>query len=264
MNTVNRSLELHRYHEAAQTLWDFVWHEFCDWYLEVKKLRFREGSGVDSHWQAALTIYEASLRLLHPFMPFVTEELWQRLIHGDAANDKQPKSVSITAFPMAAASEENSATRLFGLLQEVVTSARELRADNKLDTNRSSMPLSIFIRPAFQLEDLAAIGSLAKLQLKQRQGAIAEHTGLIRSTPDFDLQLHAAAPVAAAQGSDSRARLEKEIESLERLIANSDRQLSDETFLSKAPEKVVATLRGKLAEYREQLAKNKKLLEGLA
>ncbi len=98
-DTVNRALELHRYHEAAQTLWDFVWHEFCDWYLEVKKLRFREGSGIDSHWQATLTVYEATLRLLHPFMPFVTEELWQRLIHGTAANDQQPKSISLAVFP---------------------------------------------------------------------------------------------------------------------------------------------------------------------
>ena len=73
-------MKLHRYHEATQALWDFVWHEFCDWYLEVKKLRFRENSGQDDHWTEALTIYESMLRLLHPFMPFITEELWQRLI----------------------------------------------------------------------------------------------------------------------------------------------------------------------------------------
>src|SRR5581483_12071239 len=63
IETVNRALAQHRYHEAAQTLWDFVWHEFCDWYLEVKKLRFRADSGQDEHWTAALTIYETMLRL---------------------------------------------------------------------------------------------------------------------------------------------------------------------------------------------------------
>jgi valyl-tRNA synthetase len=98
---VNRALELHRYHEAAQTLWDFTWHEFCDWYLEVKKLRFEEGTGVNAHWQATLTVYEATLRLLHPFMPFVTEELWQRLIHGSDANQSLPISVSLAHFPAA-------------------------------------------------------------------------------------------------------------------------------------------------------------------
>jgi valyl-tRNA synthetase len=89
---------------------------------------------------------------------------------------------------------------------------------------------------------------------------------LIRSTAEFDLQLHAAPPPAAQNGSasgDARARIMKEIESYERLIENSNRQLSDETFLSRAPEKVVAALRAKLADYEEQLAKNKKLLEGL-
>ena len=78
--------------------------------------------------------------------------------------------------------------------------------------------------------------------------------------------MHAAPPPATQNGSasgDARARIVKEIESYERLIENSNRQLSDETFLSRAPEKVVAALRAKLADYEEQLAKNKKLLEGL-
>ncbi len=97
---VNNALETHRYHEAAQTLWDFVWKEFCDWYLEVKKLRFRENSGVDEHWTAALTVYEEMLRLLHPFMPFITEELWQRLMTIAA---EKPVSISLARYPAATA-----------------------------------------------------------------------------------------------------------------------------------------------------------------
>ena len=72
---MNRALAQHRYHEAAQTLWDFVWHEFCDWYLEVKKLRFEEASGLTADWAVTLQVYDTILRLLHPFMPFITEEL---------------------------------------------------------------------------------------------------------------------------------------------------------------------------------------------
>ena len=56
---MNRALDQHRYHEAAQALWDFIWHEFCDWYLEVKKHRFAENSGLDPHWKAVLTVYES-------------------------------------------------------------------------------------------------------------------------------------------------------------------------------------------------------------
>ena len=266
---VNRALELHRYHEAAQTLWDFVWHEFCDWYLEVKKLRFRENSGLDAHWQATLTVYEAALRLLHPLMPFVTEELWQRLIHGGAANAGQAKSISLAQYPTATWAAGNEASiRAFGLLQQVVTAARELRADNKLDP-KATIDATLYLHAGqFAETDLAGIGSLAKLKLEQRVGKLTEHKGLIRSTAEFDLQLQAAAPVAGTQNGagsgEARARIVKEIESLERLIENSNRQLSDETFLSKAPEKVVATLRAKLADYQEQLAKNRKLLQGLS
>jgi len=259
--TANRALELHRYHEAAQTLWDFWWREFCDWYLEVKKLRFRENSGVDAHWQATLTVYESALRLLHPLMPFLTEELWQRLIHGQA------KSISLAAYPAIGLAVGGGArARTFELLQEVVKAARELRADNKLDP-KATIKATLHLHTAeFAETDLAVIGTLTKLGLEQRTGKIGEHQGLIRSTAEFDLQLHAAPPPAAQNGSasgDARARILKEIESYERLIENSNRQLSDETFLSRAPEKVVTALRAKRADYEEQLAKNKKLLENL-
>jgi valyl-tRNA synthetase len=69
----NRSIEQYRYHEAAQVLWHFFWHEFCDWYLELKKLRFRENSGLNADWRNTLAAFETALRLLHPAMPFLTE-----------------------------------------------------------------------------------------------------------------------------------------------------------------------------------------------
>ncbi len=72
----------YRFHEAAQTLWHFFWHEFCDWYLELKKLRFEDNTGLNAHWRNLLTVYEMALRLLHPLMPFITEELWQRIAEG--------------------------------------------------------------------------------------------------------------------------------------------------------------------------------------
>jgi len=264
---VNRALEIHRYHEASQTLWDFVWHEYCDWYLEVKKLRFREGSGLDAHWRAALTVYEAMLRLLHPFMPFVTEELWQRLVHGSGVHSEQPVSISLASFPVAAPSPaQQERVRLFGLLQQIVTAARELRADHKLEP-KTIVDSTVYLRDAvFDEADLTAAGALAKIRIEQRSGAISDHTGLIRSSPDFDLQIHSsgAATQNGAASADSRARILREIAALEKAIGNSERQLGDATFLSKAPEKIVASLRAKQAEYQEQLAANRKLLDNLA
>ncbi len=265
IETVNRALEVHRYHEAAQALWDFVWREFCDWYLEVKKLRFREASGIDGHWQAALTIYESALRLLHPLMPFLTEELWQRLIHGGTENRQQPKSVSLASYPVTPLAEPSQqAVQRFALLQQVVTAARELRADHKLEP-KTALKASLYLRGfLFPEQDLAAIAALTKLDLEQKPGMLREHKGIVRTSADFDLQIHAAG--MAHNGSlspEARARIAKDIASQERAIQNSERQLSDPVFLSKAPERVVAGIRAKLAEYRAQVEKNKKLLEGL-
>jgi valyl-tRNA synthetase len=261
---VNRALELHRYHDAAQTLWDFVWHEFCDWYLEVKKLRFREASGLDSHWRVALTVYETALRLLHPFMPFVTEELWQRLVHGSSAQTGQPVSISLASFPVAAGGRApDHRIRLFGLLQQIVTAARELRADHKIEP-KTILDSTVYLRDAVLDDaDLAPAGTLAKLRIEQRSGAISDRGGLIRSTPDFDLQLHSSGAAAqnGAPSAESRARARREITGLEKTIQNSKRQLADPTFLSKAPEKIVANLRAKVAEYEEQLAAHKRLLD---
>ncbi len=258
---VNESLKVHRYHEASQALWDFVWHEFCDWYLEVKKLRFREGSGQDNHWTEALSIYESMLRLLHPFMPFITEELWQRLQAASAA--EHAVSISLAAYPRPEdASVYQARSTVFGKLQEVVNAARELRADHKLDP-KSSVPATLFLRDfEFGPEDLAAIAALSKLSIEQRSGTLPEPSGIVRSTPDFDLQILVMATAQnGASTPEARARILKEIARLERAIENSKRQLQDPVFLSKAPEHVIASLRSKLAGYQNQLEQNRNLLE---
>ncbi len=207
--TVNESLQKHRYHEAGQALWDFVWHEFCDWYLEIKKLRFRENSGQDDHWTEALAVYESMLRLLHPFMPFITEELWQRLAASSIG--ERPKSISLAHYP-----EFNerfvSQTRAqdFGKLRQIVVAARELRADHKLDP-KSVLQATLFLRTkGFDDPDVAAINALAKLNIEQRLGAIADQAGLIRSTPDFDLQIHSTAAQNGSLSPEARARIMKE------------------------------------------------------
>ena len=258
---VNQALEQHRYHEATQTLWDFVWHEFCDWYLETKKLRFQPDSGLDHHWKAALTVYETTLRLLHPFMPFLTEELWQRFVQEASVH---PVSISLAEYPQPTKDGVDlQAEAPFVLLQEIVTAARELRADNKLDP-KTVYPASLQIRSGnIRPEDLSVIANVARLDIKLGDHD-PEARGLLRSAAAFDLRIDAQPPSSnGAVSGDSRARLEKEIANYEKLIANSRRQLSDENFVGKAPEKVVATLRAKLADYEAQLAKSRSLLEGL-
>ena len=84
---MNRAIDTYRYHEAAQTVWHFIYDDFCDWYIELKKLRFIEGSGLNDDWRNLLAVFESALRLLHPVMPFLTEELWHRLGGGEGEVD---------------------------------------------------------------------------------------------------------------------------------------------------------------------------------
>ena len=258
---VNDSLRVHRYHEAAQALWDFVWREFCDWYLEVKKLRFEENSGQDDHWTELLTVYETMLRLLHPVMPFVTEELWQRLM---ALSDvEHPASISLASFPQPEGIPRNQESiETFEKLQRVVKAARDLRADHKLDP-KAILPATLCLHDfAFSDQDFTTLAEIAKLNL-QSTDAPPSKSGLVRSTPEFELQIHT---VQAGQNGaltpERRARILKEMAGQQRAIESTDRQLSDETFLSRAPEHVQATLRSKRAEYQAQLDANRKLLEG--
>src|SRR5580658_4121539 len=118
---VNRAFEQHRYHEAADALWHFFWDDFCDWYLELKKLHF------DDNPAHLVDIYETALRLLHPLMPFLTEELWQRL-------ERPGKSIALAAFPLFdATSADTNAEHDMSILQGIITAARSLRADHKID-----------------------------------------------------------------------------------------------------------------------------------
>jgi valyl-tRNA synthetase len=264
LNVVNRALQVHRYHEVAQAFWEFVWHDFCDWYLEIKKFRFSENSGLDPNWETALAVYEATLRLCHPVMPFLTEELWQRLVHGTRTNSSQPISVSLASFPeLLHIGDGQGALQSFAVLQRIVKAARELRVDNKLDPKAILDATLILRAPPFEENDLMVIRSLAKLNFVKQANGDTSQSGVIRSTPEFDLRIYASAPVQSEEtASEARARITKEVARLRKIIESTKRQLEDETFVSRAPAKVVESMRAKLAEYESQLERNLRLLEG--
>jgi valyl-tRNA synthetase len=147
------------------------------------------------------------------------------------------------------------------MLQELVTSARTLRAGLKLDARER---LNGDLYSAGRALDVAreqsdAIRKLAGVQLRLHSGQAPRIGGVMRTTPAFELSLQ----VPAAQLAALRARIEKEILQLEKNVASSRRQLSDETFLSRAPDHVVASIRAKLAEYDSQLAKSRQAAASL-
>jgi valyl-tRNA synthetase len=248
--SVNRAIESYRFHEAAQTLWHFVWHEFCDWYLELKKLRFEDNTGLNAHWRNLLTVYEMLLRLLHPLMPFLTEELWQRLTEN---NDYRPISIALAYYPQYNPDASSPQAEIeMAILQSIVSAARELRADMKIDPKQAMEGVLVVREPARAMvdEQLAGIERLCGAKLEVRTSA-GDLEGVKRGFPEFDLIVR----VSAAQAEAQRSRIQKETEQLEKVIASSERQLGDEKFISRAPAHVVESIREKLSGYRAQLQK---------
>jgi valyl-tRNA synthetase len=258
---VNRAIGQYRYHEAAQALWRFLWHEFCDWYVELKKLRFRENSGPNADWRNILAAFETALRLLHPAMPFLTEELWQRLAKGAAG---RPASIALAGFPQYRRDlTDYEAEREIGIVQELVTMARTLRAESKLDPRQPLRGVAYARGAALQVAErrAEAIQKLANVKLEFKAQAAPPADGAptaMRSTAQFDLALE----LPQAQRETQRKRLEKDRQQLAKNVANSKRQLSDETFLGKAPPQVVESIGKKLVEYEEQLRKIDEALGG--
>ena len=229
VRAMNESIASYRYHEAAQTIQHFIWDEFCDWYIELKKIR--------GDWGTILPAFEMTLRLLHPLMPFVTEELWQRM------GERTEKSISLTSYPgYDHLRDDPAAEAEIELLQSIVRAARSLRADLGIDPKQ---PLTGRISIGIEAELVRRFSGVVLIQ-----GEITRN-GAFQSTPDFDLSLD----VPAGQMKARRKRVEKERAQLQKSIANSHRQLSDEVFLSKAPPHVVDSIRTKLAEYEAQLAR---------
>jgi len=228
---MNQAIGKYRYHEAANIVWHFIYDDFCDWYIELKKVR-------NQGWEHTLKAFDGALRLLHPLMPFITEELWHRMGEG-----RENESISLQPYPQYDAGQSDAeAEREIALLQNVIVAARGLRADLSLDPK---LPLTGILSREI---DFHTVERMTRVSF--RVGEVPK-SGAVRGTPDFDLALE----VPAAQLEAQRKRMEKERDQLEKNIANSERQLGDEKFLAKAPDHIKESIRTKLEEYRKQLAK---------
>jgi valyl-tRNA synthetase len=245
VSDVNDALTAYRFHEAANRIYDFFWGEFCDWYLELIKARLNFEEGADkSTAQAAcanlVNLFDGSLRLLHPVMPFITEEIWQALYEG-----KPPvKSIALAAYPQADEKQFDLAAETeMAILQDLIVSVRNLRAELKVEP-KVKVPIEVFahepaIRKMIEQNHGAVerLGNVEKITFVETSLA---HRAGARGTARFDVHVIYERKIDVAAESE---RLRKELEKIEKELANNQRQLGNEQFLAKAPEKVVEGLR---------------------
>ena len=242
---VNESLATYRFHEAANRIYDFFWGEFCDWYLELIKprLNFDEGaatSDAQSTCANLVALFEASLRLLHPVMPFITEEIWQAIYDGKAPL----KSIAFAAYPQADEKQFDMAAETeMAILQDLIVSVRNLRAELKVEP-KVKVPIEVFVHePAIRsMIDLnrGAVERLANVEKMTFVGTSPAGKGASRSTARFDVHVIFERKIDIAAECE---RLKKELEKIEKGITTGQKQLGNEQFLAKAPVAVVEGLR---------------------
>ncbi len=264
IETINDALSNYRFHEAAQSAYQFFWGDFCDWYIEWVKPELQSadrGSAIVA-WRNLFAAFEAALRLLHPFMPFLTEELWHQLPQSPGA-----KSIAVDRYPEVRKEWKNPrALRDFGQIQEVIVALRNIRAEMKMLEPRKKVAAE-FSSVDEETRDVIeakrdGIARLAALsELKISAGHLPQAGGSVRSTAHFDVRIAFAADTVDVAGES--ARLRKEIEGLEKAIASKEKQLGDATFRSRAPEKIVRTMEATLTEQKLELQKLRRRLEEL-
>ena len=263
---VTQALEAFRLHEAAERLRQLFWGDFADWYLEMTKPRLRGDAGEGSRAAARATLaraFDTILRLLHPVVPFVTEALWERLRLPEGA--ERAPALMVAPWPEAQPRwEAPGVEREMAALQELITGVRRLRKEYGVGEGRRVSVVLTSVPPGFA-ETLAAgeeaIARLARVEavmLDGRPRGVGAHAVLQNGAEVF-------IPLEDVIDLDrERERLRREVARLGGQMNGARRKLANRNFLERAPERVVAHERDKLASFREQHDKLQEKLAALA
>ena len=244
------AFETYRFDLAAQTLYEFVWNDYCDWYIELAKVQIQTGCPTTQRTtrRTLVRVLEAVLRLLHPIMPFITEELWQTV--APLANAKHSDSIMLAAYPVADQDKiVPAAFDKMGSLKELVEEVRKLRGEMGIAPN---VKAPLFVEGGSDLADcLKYLPALTRLT----------EAKLVNKLPEAE-----DAPVAVCNGARlmlkveidkaaETARLTKEAEKLQKALDKLNAKLSKPGYTEKAPAHLVEKDKADLAELEDKMAK---------
>lgn len=247
---VAEAFETYRFDLAAQTLYEFVWNEYCDWYIELAKVQIQTGCPTTQRTtrRTLVRVLETILRLLHPIMPFITEELWQ--VVAPLANAKTADSIMLAAYPQADKEQiVQTAFDKMAALKDLVEEVRKLRGEMGIAPN---VKAPLFVEGSAELEGLLKyLPSLTRLT----------EAKLVDNLPEAE-----DSPVAVCNGARlmlkveidkaaETARLSKEAEKLQKALDKLNAKLSKPGYTEKAPAHLVEKDKADLAELEDKMAK---------
>ena len=254
IDTATNALDRFAYSVAAQALYTFFWHEFCDWYLEFCKIRQKNN---DTSFKPVLdTVFKGNLLMLHPFMPFLTEELWNKFNY-------KPESIMSGAWPEVI-TYDKSANDKVEAMRELIVGIRNIRAEMRIDINKKvecfintkNPELSKFLLTETNrnlIYELAKVSNFASRDKRPTQSSV---------TVIKDLEAYV--PLAGMIDFDKeRIRISNEIVSIQKKLEKINKQFSDEKFMSKAKSNIIERERERKTKYEDKLIRLKSALEAL-
>ncbi len=241
---------------AVQKIYDFIWDCYCDWYIELAKARL-QGDSAQNARQVLVWVLDRALKLLHPFMPYITEEIWQTLPHGDNAGE----TIMLQEYPQYDSNLRfDEASEKMEIVMEAIRAIRTRRSEMNVPPSRkakvyiASEKLDIFKSGEAFIMKLASASEIELGSSFELDSAVTIVTADARIYIPLDELVDKDAELA---------RLKKELSAVEKLYAQSQGKLNNQGFISKAPEKVVETVRGQAAREREKIEMIKSAIAAL-
>ena len=246
---VRAGFDQYRFDMAARAIYEFVWDEYCDWYLELAKVQIAQGGAVAASTRhTLLTVLETLLRLAHPIIPFITEDLWQAVAPLVAA--KQGDSIMLSRYPQAdSARADGEAQGEMAHLKDLINATRNLRGEMSLSPAQK-VPLFVEGEAARAAACAPYMAALARLSEVHVVSALPEGDAPVAIVGDWRVMLHVEIDREA-----EIARLDKEIARLDGEIAKARGKLSNASFVDKAPAAVVDQEKKRLADFTATVEK---------
>ncbi len=260
MADVEKDFETYRLNEALKKLYSLVWDDFCDWYIEVSKSDTPGENMPKENLERALGLFELLMKLLHPFMPFITEEIWQRI---ESRSDSE--ALTISQWPTLDGEPDTDALELFELIQEQVSAIRNIQSEMGLSPREE---LEILVKPSTESD---------AEKLKSESWIYHKFLSISDITISSDIEKPKASASALVKGTElfipleglidldkERLRIQKEIKKAEGFLKSVEGKLSNEKFVENAPDEVVERERQKKADAESDIKLLRQTLENLS